>query len=81
VLVETGPGLLGSIAEAGLLDEARVFIAPLIMGDAQALPSVHGLRTMRIADCLHYDLLTTRHYGNDIMLHYFKSVEESSGES
>ncbi len=81
VLVETGPGLLGSLADAGLLDEARVFIAPLIMGDAEALPSVHGLSTPGIADCLKFDLLNTRSYGNDIMLHYFRRVDISAGSA
>ncbi len=78
VLVETGPGLLGSLADAGLLDEARVFIAPILMGDGQALPSVHGMQTLRITDCLKFDLLATRHYGNDIMLHYFKNEASRS---
>ncbi|MFG0251802.1 MAG: RibD family protein, partial [Phycisphaerales bacterium JB038] len=78
VLVETGPGLLGSLAEAGLLDEARVFIAPILMGDGQALPSVHGMQTLRIADCLKFELLNTRHYGNDIMLHYSRNEARPS---
>lgn len=81
VLVESGPGLLGSLAEAELLDEARVFIAPLLMADAQAMSAVHGLQTQRISDCLKFDLLDTRRYGNDVMLHYFSRVAANSGSA
>ena len=37
VLVEAGPGLVGSLAKHRLLDELRVFVAPMLIGDAAAL--------------------------------------------
>lgn len=37
VLVESGPGLLGRLIAAGLVDEALVFVAPKLLGDAGGL--------------------------------------------
>ncbi|MFM9958347.1 MAG: bifunctional diaminohydroxyphosphoribosylaminopyrimidine deaminase/5-amino-6-(5-phosphoribosylamino)uracil reductase RibD [Phycisphaerales bacterium] len=37
VLVESGPGLLGRLIAAGLVDEALVFIAPKLLGDPAGL--------------------------------------------
>lgn len=48
VLVESGPGLLGSMLEHDLIDEAIVYIAPLMLGDEFARAAATG----RVADSL-----------------------------
>ncbi|GJQ30362.1 MAG: riboflavin biosynthesis protein RibD [Phycisphaerae bacterium] len=48
VLVEAGPGLLGSLLEQDLIDEAVVYIAPMLLGDELARSVAVG----RIAESL-----------------------------
>jgi len=59
VLVEAGPGLLGSLFEADLVDEAVVYVAPMLLGDelarsvavgrvAQSLSAARRLRLCRV---------------------------------
>ena len=42
ILLEGGPRVAGSFFEAGEIDEARVFIAPLIAGGRDARPAIEG---------------------------------------
>jgi diaminohydroxyphosphoribosylaminopyrimidine deaminase/5-amino-6-(5-phosphoribosylamino)uracil reductase len=42
VLLEGGPTLAGSFADAGELDELRLFVAPLLLGGADARPLLGG---------------------------------------
>ncbi|MFO0082579.1 MAG: bifunctional diaminohydroxyphosphoribosylaminopyrimidine deaminase/5-amino-6-(5-phosphoribosylamino)uracil reductase RibD [Phycisphaerales bacterium] len=70
VLLEAGPGLLGSFLANGLVDECQVYVAPTIMGDqeapsafdAGATPTLDAIRTFE-----HFD---TRHIGRDLRLTY-----------
>lgn len=48
VLVEAGPGLLGTLFEQDLIDEAVVYIAPMLLGDELAKSAAVG----RIAESL-----------------------------
>ncbi len=67
VLVEGGPGLLGRLFAADLVDEARIYIAPMLLGDPQALapanigpaPSLSAARSMTLlrASCVAHDAL------------------------
>jgi diaminohydroxyphosphoribosylaminopyrimidine deaminase/5-amino-6-(5-phosphoribosylamino)uracil reductase len=50
VLVEGGAGLLGSILDAKLADEAHVFVAPTVFGGDTALSSVGGVGVAAVAD-------------------------------
>ena len=43
VLLECGPGLMGSFWDAGLVDELHVFVAPKLVGGAAAVGPVGGL--------------------------------------
>ncbi|MFO0915724.1 MAG: bifunctional diaminohydroxyphosphoribosylaminopyrimidine deaminase/5-amino-6-(5-phosphoribosylamino)uracil reductase RibD [Pirellulales bacterium] len=49
VLVEGGSGLLGSLFDARAIDEVHVFIAPKLVGGAEALTPVGGLGLEQIA--------------------------------
>jgi diaminohydroxyphosphoribosylaminopyrimidine deaminase / 5-amino-6-(5-phosphoribosylamino)uracil reductase len=43
LLLEGGPHLAGAFLEAGEIDEARIFIAPLMIGGAKAKTAVEGI--------------------------------------
>src|SRR5215210_3533877 len=43
LLLEGGPHLAGAFLEAGELDEARIFLAPLMLGGAKAKTAVEGI--------------------------------------
>jgi diaminohydroxyphosphoribosylaminopyrimidine deaminase / 5-amino-6-(5-phosphoribosylamino)uracil reductase len=50
VLVEGGAGLAGSFVDAGEVDQLRLFIAPILLGGAEARPFAGGAGRDRIAD-------------------------------
>ena len=49
LLLEGGPHLVGAFLEAGEIDEARMFIAPLLIGGAKAKTAVEGIGVGDIA--------------------------------
>jgi diaminohydroxyphosphoribosylaminopyrimidine deaminase/5-amino-6-(5-phosphoribosylamino)uracil reductase len=49
LLLEGGPHLAGAFLEADLIDEARIFIAPLMTGGREARTAVEGIGIERIA--------------------------------
>lgn len=57
ILCEGGAGLLGELAEARLLDEADVTLAPLFAGTQESprTPAIESLRRLRPVHALHQD--------------------------
>src|SRR5688500_6530917 len=49
LLLEGGPHLAGAFLEAGEIDEARIFLAPLMLGGAKAKTAVEGIGLDEIA--------------------------------
>jgi diaminohydroxyphosphoribosylaminopyrimidine deaminase/5-amino-6-(5-phosphoribosylamino)uracil reductase len=49
LLLEGGPHLAGAFLEAGEIDEARMFVAPLMIGGRDARTAVEGIGIERIA--------------------------------
>jgi diaminohydroxyphosphoribosylaminopyrimidine deaminase/5-amino-6-(5-phosphoribosylamino)uracil reductase len=49
LLLEGGPHLAGAFLEAGEIDEARMFVAPLMLGGAKARTAVEGIGVGEIA--------------------------------
>jgi diaminohydroxyphosphoribosylaminopyrimidine deaminase/5-amino-6-(5-phosphoribosylamino)uracil reductase len=49
LLLEGGPHLAGAFLEAGEIDEARIFIAPLMIGGAKAKTAIEGIGVGDIA--------------------------------
>ena len=49
LLLEGGPHLAGAFLEAGEIDEARIFLAPLMLGGAKARTAVEGIGLDEIA--------------------------------
>jgi diaminohydroxyphosphoribosylaminopyrimidine deaminase / 5-amino-6-(5-phosphoribosylamino)uracil reductase len=48
LLLEGGPHLAGAFLEAGEIDEARMFVAPLMLGGAKARTAVEGMGVAEI---------------------------------
>jgi len=69
-LVEAGPRLVGSLIAQELVDEAWIFVAPRLLGDAAAIPSVDGLAAPRMTDASRWSLVDVRRRGEDVMLRY-----------
>jgi len=68
ILVESGGGLLGRLAREQLLDEAWVFVAPLLIGDRQAPQAVRGLSPTLLAAIPRARMLSVRRRGADALL-------------
>ncbi len=74
VLLEAGAGLTGSLLDAGLVQELRVYVAPLLLGDEHAMSPASG----RVADSLtqgrRFELLRAKPIGSDVELVYRQST-------
>jgi len=68
VLVEGGGAVLGSFFDAGAVDEVHVFIAPCIVGGAEARTPVAGLGVEQIAQSLRLTDCTIEMEAGDIVL-------------
>ena len=69
ILVEGGAGVLGAFLDAGVADEAHVFVAPKIVGGDNALSPVGGTGIPRIGDAIELFDMTSLHSGGDVYLH------------
>jgi diaminohydroxyphosphoribosylaminopyrimidine deaminase/5-amino-6-(5-phosphoribosylamino)uracil reductase len=70
VLVEGGGRVFGSLLAQGLIDQALVYVAPKLLGDEQAVPSISGLRCPRMARSHQVILCSARRIGDDVLLDY-----------
>jgi diaminohydroxyphosphoribosylaminopyrimidine deaminase/5-amino-6-(5-phosphoribosylamino)uracil reductase len=75
VMIEAGPGLLGSLIEDDLIDEAIVYIAPLVLGDEQAKSVAIGRVAERLSSARAFDLLRVRPCGQDIEVTYRRRLD------
>ncbi len=74
VLIEAGPGLLGRLFDADLVDEAHVYIAPMLLGDEQAKPAVRGRVAERLSDGKRFTLDRVKRIGEDVLCEYRRRV-------
>jgi len=70
VLVESGPGLLGSLMEADLVQEMVVYVAPLLLGDELARSAATGRVAASLSSGVRFQLLRNRRVGDDVELVY-----------
>ncbi len=70
VLVEAGPRLLGALHDDHLIDEARVYLAPLLLGDADALPPIQSSPKPHLVDGARFTLTRLKQMGDDVELRY-----------
>ncbi|MBX3353115.1 MAG: bifunctional diaminohydroxyphosphoribosylaminopyrimidine deaminase/5-amino-6-(5-phosphoribosylamino)uracil reductase RibD [Phycisphaeraceae bacterium] len=68
VLLEAGPGLLSSMLRADLIDEARVFVSPVLLGDRAAIPAFDLRPLDRLADARRVETTGVRRIGDDALL-------------
>ncbi len=68
MLVEGGGTLTGSLFDAHLVDKVAVFIAPVIIGGREAVPSVGGLGAETMAEALRLDRVNIEILDSDIMV-------------
>jgi diaminohydroxyphosphoribosylaminopyrimidine deaminase/5-amino-6-(5-phosphoribosylamino)uracil reductase len=68
VLVEGGGELLGALFDTGAIDEVHVFIAPKLIGGAQAKLPLAGLGLEKVASALAIGDLEVRHVGEDLYM-------------
>ena len=66
VLVEGGAQVAGAFLDAGLVDRASFFVAPIIIGGRGAPTSVAGLGAAKLADAVNLHDVEVIHHGRDI---------------
>jgi diaminohydroxyphosphoribosylaminopyrimidine deaminase/5-amino-6-(5-phosphoribosylamino)uracil reductase len=68
VVVEGGGTLLGSLFEGGMVDKVIAFIAPVIIGGAEAGLAVGGGGAERIAQAIKLTKVKIERIGDDVMM-------------
>ncbi|MCZ6789294.1 MAG: bifunctional diaminohydroxyphosphoribosylaminopyrimidine deaminase/5-amino-6-(5-phosphoribosylamino)uracil reductase RibD [Chloroflexi bacterium] len=68
VLVEGGGRLLGSVLGLGLADKVVVFLAPVIIGGAEAVPAVGGVGSGTVGEALRLADVSVEQVGEDLMV-------------
>jgi len=68
LLLEGGPHLAGAFLEAGEIDEARMFVAPVMIGGAKAKTAVEGIGVGDIAEGLHALAIETERIEDDVLI-------------
>ncbi|MDX2133066.1 MAG: bifunctional diaminohydroxyphosphoribosylaminopyrimidine deaminase/5-amino-6-(5-phosphoribosylamino)uracil reductase RibD [Planctomycetota bacterium] len=74
VLVEAGPGLVGGLIDADLVDEAVVYIAPLLLGDELARAVAVGRVAESLSAARRLTLWRSKVVGGDVELTYRRDV-------
>lgn len=70
VLVEAGPALLGSLFAEDLVDEAVVYVAPLLLGDQEAASAAIGRAVESLRDSRRFRLCRVKRLRDDLELTY-----------
>jgi diaminohydroxyphosphoribosylaminopyrimidine deaminase / 5-amino-6-(5-phosphoribosylamino)uracil reductase len=68
LLLEGGPHLAGAFLEAGEIDEARMFVAPLLLGGTKAKTAVEGIGLETIAQAPPPMAVETERIENDVLI-------------
>ncbi len=68
VLVEGGGILLGSLFDRGLVDKVIAFIAPIILGGAEAKTAVAGKGVDKVVDAIRLERIRVETFGEDLMV-------------
>lgn len=68
VLAEGGPGIIGSLADAALIDEVWTFVAPILIGGGTALGPAAGAGIAKLADAARIDVEHVDHLGGDLLV-------------
>jgi diaminohydroxyphosphoribosylaminopyrimidine deaminase/5-amino-6-(5-phosphoribosylamino)uracil reductase len=74
ILVEGGAGLLGSFHDSNAIDEAWVFVAPLLIGGSKALSPLGGTGAMSLAEALRFPNVETQSFGRDVLIRCWRNA-------
>ncbi len=74
VLIEAGPGLLGSLFAHDLVDEAVVYLAPMLLADEQAPAAAVGRAVPTLDEGRHLRLMQVKRLGDDLELTYRRDI-------
>ncbi len=77
VLVEGGAGLLGSLLDQQMLDEAHVFIASKLVGSSVAPSPIGGLGIEQMGNAFHLSNQTTQTVGDDVYIQGFVRYDKA----
>jgi diaminohydroxyphosphoribosylaminopyrimidine deaminase/5-amino-6-(5-phosphoribosylamino)uracil reductase len=75
VLVEGGGILLGSLFDQGLVDKVIAFIAPVIIGGAEAKTAVAGRGVDKVAESFRLEEMKVAKLGDDLMVSGYVAVK------
>ena len=68
LLLEGGPHLAGAFLEAGEIDEARMFVAPLLAGGREARAAIEGEGVETIDDALRAAAVAVERIDDDVLI-------------
>jgi diaminohydroxyphosphoribosylaminopyrimidine deaminase / 5-amino-6-(5-phosphoribosylamino)uracil reductase len=68
VLVEAGGILTGSLFDSRLVDKVVAFLAPMVIGGAEARPAIAGLGILNLKDAFKLKDVQIERVGDDIMI-------------
>jgi diaminohydroxyphosphoribosylaminopyrimidine deaminase/5-amino-6-(5-phosphoribosylamino)uracil reductase len=68
LLLEGGPHLAGAFLEAGEIDEARIFVAPILFGGSKAKTAVEGIGVGDIAEASRPIAVETERIEDDVLI-------------
>ena len=68
VLLEGGPHLAGAFLDAGEIDEVRLFLAPMLLGGANARDPLEGEGVARISEAVGALTLDCERVGDDLLI-------------
>lgn len=69
LLVEGGGQLNSSLLRSGFVDEAAFFVAPKLVGGADAKSPIEGRGVERMAEAVELEGLEVEHFGADLLIH------------
>jgi diaminohydroxyphosphoribosylaminopyrimidine deaminase/5-amino-6-(5-phosphoribosylamino)uracil reductase len=78
VLVEGGPSLAALLLEAGLVNKVTFFVAPMIIGGADAPSAIAGAGAEKIAEAVRLERVDVRQQGDDVEITGY--VRKQSGQ-
>jgi len=79
ILIEGGPATLGSFLDCQSIDKIHIFIAPMIIGGANAPGSFAGKGTPLIKDAIKLDKISWKKYNTDILLTGYPIYKQTGG--
>ena len=76
-LVEAGPSMIGAMLELDVVDEALVYIAPMMLGDEMARSVAVGRVAETLKHARRYELMRVRNLAGDVELTYRRRLHMS----